>query len=260
MNFEDLKKLSYKFRLKYLHAKPVFFDDLILKYKRKPENGFEHILSLGCNCEIAFREVTYFDFEESNLFNWCAIFSFDHLIDVIDDVNKVGSEGYTADLKLEMSQCNKTKMWFHHKTHPKQLEGESLLDAINRDTKERMDYLKNKFTRVMQSNDKKLYIYAVRKDDLKEDINEKIQVLYNKMVEKGAKNFKLLILCEEKDREMFNVGENIMLRTVKYFAPKHDVVNKKYFNNGFKDIFNEFYFSKKPKVKKSAEYKFNRKK
>ena len=66
----------------------------------------------------------------------------------------------------------------------------------------------------------------------------------------------MLIVAEEKYAEYFPKSDEFIFRTVKYFAPDKEVTSKKYLDNGWNTIFDEFY-SKKPKgYKKNKKYKF----
>ena len=67
---------------------------LKLAFKRKRCNKYDYIFSLGYNCEIAFRFVKYFKFEESNLFNWMYVLPFERLLNAINNLDKIGTEGF----------------------------------------------------------------------------------------------------------------------------------------------------------------------
>lgn len=73
----------------------------------------------------------------------------------------------------------------------------------------------------------------------------------------GAKNFQLLIVCEQNAKPIKS-SDKYIIRTVKYFAPDTDVTNGSYRYNGWDDIFHEFYFKKIGK-KPTKKYKFDKK-
>lgn len=226
--------------------------------KRNKEKFYDHIISLGYNCEIQFRFYKYFKFEETSLFNWSYINSIDDLIKVINNLSLIGKKGYEQPNPLYA--CKETNIKFHGKAKWKKIkDNPELIDKDLNDLAERVDYLKEKFIKTLQSDSKKLYIYKVRQTDISEDIDNKISEL-KKALEiqagRGIIRFDLLIISEEKNKKFFREINNYIFRTVKYFAPDEEVTSKKYLNNGWDEIFDEFY-TKKPKgYKKNKKYKF----
>lgn len=226
--------------------------------KRNKEKFYDHIISLGYNCEIQFRFYKYFKFEETSLFNWSYINSIDDLIKVINNPSLIGKQGYEQPNPLYT--CKETNIKFHGKAKWKKIkDNPELIDKDLNDLAERVDYLKEKFIKTLQSDSKKLYIYKVRQTDISEDIDKKISELKKALkiqAGEGIARFDLLIISEEKNKKFFREINNYIFRTVKYFAPDEEVTSKKYLNNGWDEIFDEFY-TKKPKwYKKNKKYKF----
>lgn len=257
--FMDKKNFTRRliYKIKSFKTK---IEQLNIENKIKKDNSkfYKNIISLGYNCEIQFRFYNKFKYEETSLFNWSYINSIKDLIQVLNDLSLIGKQGFRVSAPLYT--CNETNISFHGKAKWKKIkDNPELIEKDIKDLGERLDYLKEKFVNTLKSNEKKLYIYKVKETDITNDINEKIIELKNalKTIEgKASSEFNLLIVAEEKYANYFKNTDEYIFRTVKYFAPDKEVTSKKYLDNGWDDIFNEFY-SKKPKgYKKKKKYKF----
>ena len=230
--------------------------DFKLFFKRKRENKFDYIFSLGYNCEVAFRLYEFFKFEESCLFHWTYAPSCDDLIFALKNFELIGKNGYEKPNPLW--ECKNTHIRFHGKADMTlYLNGEVSAEIMEKDRKDlesRIDYLKSKFLKLAKDDCKKLYVYKIRSNEVCEN---KISELYFSLKNIGAKNFKLLIITEKSANFKPQNSDNIIYRTVDYFAPDDDVTSKKYFNNGFDKIFEELYSTKK--TSKNKKYKFENK-
>ncbi len=229
-----------------------------LTTKRNKNNCYNHIISLGYNCEVQFRFYKYFKFEETNLFNWSFINTIDDLIRVLNDLSLIGKSGFKQTAPLYT--CIETNISFHGKAKWKKIkDNPELIQKDIEDLSERLNYLKEKFIKTLKSNDSKLYIYKIKNSDISENINEKILELHKTLetLEGGASSgFNLLVITEEKYAKLFKNNDKYIFRTVRYFAPDNDVTSNSYLDNGWDEIFDEFY-SKKPKnYKKNKKYKF----
>lgn len=144
--------------------------------KRNKEKFYDHIISLGYNCEIQFRFYKYFKFEETSLFNWSYINSIDDLIRTLNDLTLIGKQGYK--LSSPLYTCKETNIKFHGKAKWKKIKDSSeLIDKDMKDLAERVNYLKEKFIKILQSDSKKLYIYKTNETDISESIDKKISEL-----------------------------------------------------------------------------------
>ncbi len=230
----------------------------IHKFFRKKECGFDHIISLGYNCEVTFRFLKYFNFEESNLFNWASSRSINKLIYALENFNCIGQNGFNFPNPLW--ECRKTQICFHGKEDTRLYIAKKDTPEIRKkdyaELKSRIEHLKEKFIKLSRSNDSKLYIYKLRKLDIDSQVEKKLIRLYNALKKYiRAQNFQLLIVYE---RGTVKLKENplYILRNVDYFAPDSSVTDKKYFNNGWDKIYSEFY-PKKIFRKKFKKYKFD---
>ncbi|MBR1907374.1 hypothetical protein IJ818_00365 [bacterium] len=232
----------------------------IARRKRIAENCYDNIISLGYNCEVTFRFLKYFGFENTNLFNWTYSYSVNDLINALNNFGDICS----AEMKNPdpLWECEKTHLRFHGKADTrifmKGRETEEILQADKADLLGRVAHLKEKFLNILKDDTKKLYIYKIKKDDIDENVNEKLLKLLAALKNLGGNNFKLLIVAEKENAKYFTENENYMVRFVKYFAPDNCLVRKKYFNNGWDDIYNEFYVQIPDKQEnKNKKYKFD---
>ena len=228
--------------------------DFFLSFKREKENKFDYIFSLGYNCEAAFRLYEYFKFEESSIFNWTFASSVNDLIFALNNFDKIGQDGYENPDPLW--ECKYTHIRFHGKADMSlYVNSEATDEIIENDKKDligRISHLKSKFLKLAKDNCKKLYVYKLRTDEINE---EKINNIYSALLNLGAKNFKLLIITEKSAKFDTDDSGNIIFRQVDYFAPDDDVTSKKYFDNGFDKIWDEFYCANNKK-EKNKKYKF----
>ena len=234
----------------------LFIRDFKLFFKRKRENKFDYIFSLGYNCETAFRIYRFFKFEESCLFHWSGTPSTKGLIFALNNFDLIGTGGFEAPNPLW--ECKNTHMRFHGKTDMSlYINNQATPDILENDKKdltERIAYLKEKFLKILKDNSKKLYVYNLRTNDISED---NIKELYKTLKNMGGQNFKLLVVTEKSANFNPQPSENIIYRTVDFFSPDDEVTSEKYFNSGYDKIFEEFYCTRRPSKKK--KYKFEKK-
>ena len=233
----------------------------LARRKRVEENCYDNIISLGYNCEVTFRFLKYFGFEISNLFNWTYSYSINDMTNALNNFESICSGEMQNPNPLW--ECVNTHIRFHGKADSrifiKGRETEDILKADKEDLLGRVAHLKEKFLNILRDDTKKLYIYKIKKEDIDENVNDKILNLLDALKNLGGNNFKLLIVAEKENEKCFSENENYMVRFVKYFAPDNCLVRKKYFNNGWDDIYNEFYVKIPDKnEKKNKKYKFDK--
>lgn len=230
------------------------------KFKRKKENKFDHIISLGYNCEVTFRFLKYFKFEEPNLFNWTFSYTINDLIYALQDFEAIGSKDFAIPDPLW--ECNATHIRFHGKADisyiNNNMPSQEIVNTDKKNLVERIKYLKEKFLKIAQNDDKKLYIYKIKDTDISDSVNEKINSIIKALNKHDAKNYKLLIISEEKYSKYFAKDDSYIYRTVKYFADDNHIPDRKYFDNGWDNIYEEYYQIKNKNSKKKKKYKFER--
>ena len=232
-----------------------FFRRFKMSFFRKKENKYDYIFSLGYNCEITFRFHKYFKFEETSLFNWTYSQSIDDLINVLNNLSSIGSLGFERPNPLY--KCLKTNFQFHGKMKWKKIKDNSeLIEKDMNDLGQRIAYLREKFVNILCSKRRKLYIYKLKSEEVTDGIIEKILLLKKALISLGGENFDLLIVSEEKYTSFFNNSSEFLYRSVRYYAPEKDVTSSKYLENGWNEIFDEFYALKPKGYRKNKKYKF----
>ena len=240
---------------KYIRYIKIFLS----RFSREEKNGFNYIISLGYNCEVAYRFLKYFRYEESSLFNWSYSKTITDLIYTLNNLDKLGSEGFIEPNPLW--ECKVTHIQFHGRqdmlTYLTKQQTEVILKRDLADLESRLAHLRDKFISIAKSRESKLYIYKMKKEDITQDAENIIESLYNALESIGAQNFRLLIVQEKAGREL-QQSSKYLVRTVSYFAPDEDVTNSKFFNNGWDNIYAEFYQNQKHSKYKKKKYKFDK--
>ena len=261
-------RVKHKFLVKLL--KNLCFEKISMKekilnlfnFKKSNVKKYDHIISLGYNCEVSYQFFKYYHFVESSLFAWCNTINIDNLIFAINNLDKLIT-GKLENVK-PMWKCFNTNIRFHGKAPMKiWTSNEPVnIEIINEDRNElisRISYLKEKFIKTSNDNKKNLYIfkYLVTTEKI-EDIEKNINDLYLSLNKIAKNEFDLLIIIEKQKiptnfQEKF-ADKNIFIRTVDFFAPEDDVTGKNFDKIGWKKIFDEF----KPnfKLKKTKKFKF----
>ncbi len=160
-----------------------------------------------------------------------------------------------------MWECKKTRIRFHGKApmsiYINKTATQEEMEADKNELIERIKYLKEKFLKFLRNENRKLYIYKIKDEDIDNQADEKICRLKQSLADLGGRNFDLLIVAQKSQKDKFkNISNSYKVRFVDYFSPDGDIVNKNYRKNGWNKIFDEFY----PKLSliaiKNKKYKF----
>ncbi len=229
-----------------------FFFKLLNRRKIK---RYDHILSLGYNCEIAYQLFKHNGFLESNLFAWALIPSLQTTISALSDLDGIGAEDYQGPDGCIMYSCNKTQIRFHGKSSPKEYRDDP--DFFRKDKEElrsRISFLKRKFVSVSQEDGKKLYVLKIKSTET--DVEQKIKELFSLLERQNKGSFDLLVVLEEAFEKTLSLTErdNFHIRTVSSYAPDYAVTSKYPFFKQWQRIFDEFV--PLHKLKKIKKFKF----
>lgn len=216
---------------------------------------YEHIASLGYNCEIAYQLFKHNRFLESNLFAWASIPSLDTLIDVLGDLSAIGRDGY----RFSGSQlyCDAaTGIGFHGRAKSSELANDPA--AAREDVREltdRVAFLKDKFVKTARDGKTKLYVVKIRGGET--DVFEKLNRLRSRLTAlTNGDGYDLLVVTEEKLSAVLRPtdGGGVYYRAVPFFAPDESVAGKHKNFKAWQRIFDEF----RPlrKLRQTKHYKF----
>lgn len=216
---------------------------------------YDHIISLGYNCEVSYQLFKHNKFLESNLFAWAGIPSLQVLLTVLPNIELVGSEDYAGPDSSVMYTCNATKVRFHGKTSPKEIQNNP--ECYRADKEEiisRIAFLKSKFISVVNENSHKLFILKVKSTET--DIDKKIDDIQLLLSRINNGSFDLLVVLEEAFAQKLPLlkKSNLYIRTVSSFAPDNAVTSKHLNFKEWQRIFDEFV--PLHKLKKTKRYKF----
>lgn len=223
-------------------------------FRRGAIKRYDHIMSLGYNCEIAYQLFKHNRFLESNLFAWTNIPSLDTLIDVLGDLSAIGRDGYLAGNELYRDAA--TDIGFHGRARPSELANDPAAAAEDvRELTGRVAFLKDKFVNAARDGKTKLYVVKIRGDET--DVFEKLNRLRSRLTAlTNGDRYDLLVVTEEKLSAILRPtdGDGVYYRAVPFFAPDESVAGKHKNFKAWQRIFDEF----RPlrKLRQTKHYKF----
>ena len=186
----------------------------------RSQRAYDHLVSVGYNCEIAFQFFHLYRFLESSLFAWTYAYSLQDTIHAIQHLEQVGANGFLPPDPL--CQCRNTNVRFHLKDDPAMS-----LPQLEKELTSRVTYLKNKWVKVCaDTNQSVLYIVKVRSTDTQKNI-DLLPQLYSTLKQTTQAPFDLLIVCEKNAVLPDLNNPHIFIRRVDHYAPDDDVPNKK---------------------------------
>ena len=221
---------------------------------------YGHILSLGVNCETAFRFVRRWGGIESSLFNWGVSGDLPNLVWKLRNLEKIGS-GEFGLTDGNLWECAVTGFRLHGRRNmPKgvPLPPQAELDADLADLRGRLEHLKGKFLRQLMDDERTLLVRRLSDNDMADpSLDENLDRLRETIKDLGGRNLDLLIVVTAKYRSRLVEQPGLYVRTVTRFNPKSDAVSLELGDNiGWDAIFSEFVPRDKPNRRHG--YKFAR--
>ncbi len=227
---------------------------------------FNHIISIGLNCEISYQLKEKFGFVESSLLSW-AVVNPEKLIDVLKNPHLIFSGDITELVDYNMWRCQMTGMIFHGKKTVAELcdnngnRDKTKISTERKDTLSRIGYLCDKFVKIAQNNESKLFVLGIHPDfyklpeaDLKTFIRHIADIIKTHMVNASL----LVILDKTYSVDMKNIETNkLFIRFINRFAPYDKATDSTLVDlkSGHK-IFDEF--QPKQIIKSNKVYKFEK--
>lgn len=162
-------------------------------FRSRFSKKYDRVISLGSNCEVAFKFLKHFDFVEAQLFTWTYVYKTQALLDALRHLDSFAVDFVPAN--KYMWKCKAYDISFHGRAEMipdderlRILEKEELIS--------RAAHLKNKFIDLANENGKILFVYKVPLDDL-EPVQDTVSAL-GKIVDTlrtlGIKQFDVLII------------------------------------------------------------------
>lgn len=228
----------------------------LFKLFKNNTKKYKQYISIGYNCENAYRFFNKYHFVESSLFTWTNSINIETLLYALSNLDLIFKN--LPQKVYAMWRCPDTNIRFHGKEpHDMavnfQKYSEEDFKPYQEELVSRITHLKQKFLNQLKDDKKTLITYTYRTDN-KEEIKENILKLYNALSNLGGKNFDLLVILERKNSDDYKTNDNIYVRYVDEFAPEEDVTTRHYDKKSWKKIFSEF--KADFKLKKLKNFKF----
>ena len=206
---------------------------------------YDHVLSLGMNCEPAYRFSLSWGFVDSTPFAWALSPVLKTFIRVLHDPEALGSDDFDWHAKSLMWKCRKTGMYFHGRLvfDPQGLPPtQDALDADKADLSQKLAYLREKFKRIMSDESSKALIFRVHTEEvLRDDINNSLDEIQRTLEANGARNYTLVVVVERAVRRRIAAAPNRVVRAVNAFNPGGYVTKAKFGDPvGWEALFTEF--------------------
>lgn len=221
---------------------------------------FDQIVPMGVNCEVAFRGVCCWGNVDSSLFAWSRYDDLEHLIALLGDLDRIFSGAVTLHDASKMWHCEVTNFFIHGKLKWGRAGSppprEEVVAADLEDTKGRLAHLREKFRAYACNGQSTLFAMRLRETDQNSvQLASRLDRLEACLEALGARNWKLLVICERPYLSRMPAGPRRIFRAVRAFSPGNRVTDQAAGDPiGWQAIFSEF----APAVikAKSHAYKF----
>lgn len=212
---------------------------------RLRQKKYDHVLSLGMNCEPAFRFSLLWGFVDSTPFAWALYSRLNNMQKAIRNPGLIGSDGFEWNADTMMWRCRRTRGSFHGRLTPEQCSANpdsDVMDADRKDLEQRIKHLEEKFTRIISDESSKAIIFRLHTYEAQsEEANTAINDIQHALEERGARNYTLVVVTENAVRGRIRPAPNRVIRTVRKFNPGNAVVKEKLGDPvGWKALFTEF--------------------
>jgi hypothetical protein len=218
---------------------------------------YDHVLSLGSNCDAGFRFCQKWGFVDSTPFTWGQTLDIGHVVQALRHPESIGADGFSWHAPSAMWRCNRTGMYFHGRmkaTQDRPEPDEAALKADLEELKSRLGHLKEKLLSVLADGSSKALILRVNSKEASADgINGRLDELQGALAEVGARNHLLVVVAERKVKGLIRTAPGRVVRYVRQFNPQSAVTDAKLGDPvGWDAIFTEF----APAVVKKATHRF----
>lgn len=213
--------------------------------------SFDHVISMGLNCEIAHHLRINHGFVESGLLTWSACPA-ESLESVLQNSGIINSKGLCPVPTFNMFVCHATQIYFHGRRQPNEVlntNGEPdsrIIDNELRECASRIDHLRDKALKLAANEESKLYIVGLHPEYLRDAAKNLIELIntVHKSLTSMARNATLLVIGEDRQKNILkNCPEraNLFIRFVSHFAPRSQATNTEVTATAdYSKIFSEF--------------------
>ncbi len=213
---------------------------------RMRQHRYAQIVPLGMNCDVAFRFYCRWGFVDSSLFAWANAKDLATLTAALAQVDAIADGRFEVSESSRMWRHVDTGVMFHGRLNwdentgmPQQTE----LDKDLADLRERLRHLAAKLHRYLENDEETLIVHRLADSDASApDVAKRLSALEDAINRLGAKNWKLLVICQSADLvKMPPPSDSMVFRCVKAFNPMAKVTHKDRGDPvGWNAIFTEF--------------------
>lgn len=206
-------------------------------------NRIAQIVPVGVNCEVAFRFYRRWGFVDSSLAAWAQLYNLETTVRMLRNLSAVMTGEATFEPQSKMWKCGNTGVKFHGKLKYGRADTPGEIAADLADLRDRVAHLREKLLRSAANEAETLFIHRLSESDECETgrLADRLDALEAALVGLGARNWRLLVICEEPFLADMPKGPNRLFRSVRLFNPTDDVTNADLGDGiGWQAIFSEF--------------------
>ena len=213
---------------------------------RLRQHKYGQIVPLGMNCDVAFRFYCRWGFVDSSLFAWANTTDLATLTAALGQIDALADGRFEVSARSRMWRHADTGILFHGRLNWDENTGippQAELDKDLADLRERLLHLAGKLRQYLTNNEETLIIHRLAdKDAAAPDLAGRLDALEEMIVRLGAKNWKLLVVCQTSDlKKMPPASDHRIFRCVKVFNPMAKVTHRDLGDPvGWNAIFTEF--------------------
>lgn len=204
---------------------------------------FAQIVPVGVNCEVAFRFYRRWGFVDSSLAAWAQLYDLDTTARMLRNLSSVMTGEATFEPQSKMWKCGNTGVKFHGKLKYGHVDTPDEIAADLADLRSRVAHLREKLLRFATNGAETLFIHRLSGIDERDTdrLAGRLDALEAALAGLGARNWRLLVICEKPFLANMPEGPNRIFRSVRRFNPTDDVTNADLGDGiGWQAIFTEF--------------------
>jgi len=222
---------------------------------------FDHVITLGYNCELAARFFQCFKFVDATLFSWVAVPSAEEMAYAIRHVDEIFNGKVEPPRRdFPLFRCANTNLRAHGRSKMSVWTAEvppskEFVDAELTDLVSRFRHMREKTLDYLRDDKTVLAVLKVNPADcVPGRANEAVMLHVKALRDIGARNMTFLAVCEQaKARAFEHPHPDFELRTVAEYSPEgHAADLKRGDPRGWKLVFEEF----RPRTLKKQAHKF----
>lgn len=227
----------------------------LARRKRYPQ-----IVSLGVNCEIAFRFYCRWGFVDSSVFAWAASKDLATIEAALRNLRSVHEGSFSMNERTHMWMNADCGINFHGNLKWKPDSPTPPREALDEDLAElrgRLRHLTEKLVRYLRSDEETLLVHKLSDEDAAaDDLGSRLDSLEKTLAGMGSRNCTLLVVCQDADMpRMPSPSPMRVYRSVREFNSRRKVTWRELGDPvGWDALFSEF--APKTILPKAHSFKF----